>query len=230
MTKQDPPPRRPAPRSDQLRNRQILVEAARVLFAEQGLDVPLDTVAKRAGLGNATLYRHFPDRRALIVEVLLVHLARHQETMSEALGCQTGWEGFRMYFEQVFIEEASNMGYLSALRAVPEGESAEVDRMRRTVLRGFEELIERAKAEGSFRADRWIEDVLLMLFVNEHLIRREREEAVAASRRLFALALDTLSIRQEFGEPREPVEVLTLRRTLGNSLAGLAIDVPGKPS
>ncbi|WP_051423413.1 TetR/AcrR family transcriptional regulator [Arthrobacter sp. MA-N2] len=228
MAKHDPS-RQPTPRRDQLRNRRALVEAARVLFAEQGLDVPLDAIAKRAGLGNATLYRHFPDRRGLIIEALLVNLARNQEAISEAMNCQTGWGGFARYFEWLLLETINNLGYMSALRAVPEGESAEVDRLRTTILREFEELIERAKAEGAFRTDRWIEDVLLVLFVHEHLIRRDREEAVAASRRLFSLALDTLSTRPERGEPREPDEVLTLRQTLGNSLAGLAVNAPALP-
>lgn len=212
-----------------MRNRGALVRAARELFAEQGLEVPLDAIAKRAGLGNATLYRHFPDRRGLIVEALLVNLERHHEAVTEALGCRAGWDGFTRYFEQLFVEEVNDLGYMSALREVPEGESAEVDRLRTAVLRGFEELIERAKTEGAFRPDRWIEDVLLLLFVNEHLIRRDKEEAAAASRRLFVLALDTLSTRPERGVPREPDDVLTLRRTLGSSLAGLAVAGRGTP-
>jgi len=49
-------------RSDVARNRRLLVEAAMESFQELGWDVPLDTVARRAGVGNATLYRHFPTR------------------------------------------------------------------------------------------------------------------------------------------------------------------------
>jgi AcrR family transcriptional regulator len=222
MAEYDPAAGGQVRRKDQQRNRRALVEAARALFAERGLEVPLDAIAKRAGLGNATLYRHFPHRRALIVETLLLNLARHEELIMEAHNHETGWGGFAMYFEELFIEEINNLGYLSALREVPEGESAEVDRLRTALLRGFEELIERAKAEGAFRPDRWIEDVLLLLFVNEHLSRRDEAEAAAASRRLFALALDTLATRPHGGGACEPADVLTLRQTLGNSLAGLA--------
>ena len=50
------------PRSDVARNRRLLVEAAIESFQEFGWDVPLDRVARRAGVGNATLYRHFPTR------------------------------------------------------------------------------------------------------------------------------------------------------------------------
>ncbi|MEY9926191.1 AcrR family transcriptional regulator [Catenulispora sp. GP43] len=63
-----PPPRRPL-RADAARNVQALVTAAKELFAEQGSDIPLDDVARRAGVGNATLYRYFPTRADLIVAV-----------------------------------------------------------------------------------------------------------------------------------------------------------------
>lgn len=60
-------PRRP--RADALRNRAALVAAATDVFAEHGTDAPLDDIARRAGVGNATLYRHFPTRRDLVVAV-----------------------------------------------------------------------------------------------------------------------------------------------------------------
>lgn len=63
-----PPPRRPL-RADAAKNVQALVTAAKELFDEQGLDVALDEVARRAGVGNATLYRNFPTRADLIVAV-----------------------------------------------------------------------------------------------------------------------------------------------------------------
>ena len=56
------------PRSDVTRNRRLLVEATIESFHDHGLDVPLDTVARRAGVGNATLYRHFPTRDDLYEE------------------------------------------------------------------------------------------------------------------------------------------------------------------
>lgn len=53
-------------RADALRNRRRLLDAADAVFRERGLDASFDEIARRAGLGNATLYRHFPDREALI--------------------------------------------------------------------------------------------------------------------------------------------------------------------
>lgn len=56
-------------RADALRNCQLLLTTAREVFAERGLDAPLDEIAKRAGLGPGTLYRHFPNRDALVEAV-----------------------------------------------------------------------------------------------------------------------------------------------------------------
>lgn len=67
---------RPRLRADARRNRERIVNAAREMFVEFGPDVPLDDVARRAGVGNATLYRHFADRRELVHEVVLSVLER----------------------------------------------------------------------------------------------------------------------------------------------------------
>ncbi len=58
-------------RADALRNRKRIVAAAREMFVEYGAEVPLDEIARRAGVGNATLYRHFPDRAALWRQVVV---------------------------------------------------------------------------------------------------------------------------------------------------------------
>ncbi len=56
-------------RADARRNYELLLAAAKEIFDEHGLDAPLDDIARRAGVGNATVYRHFPTRRELIIAV-----------------------------------------------------------------------------------------------------------------------------------------------------------------
>ncbi|MEV7729043.1 TetR/AcrR family transcriptional regulator [Streptomyces sp. NPDC087917] len=65
------PARLPKPRADAVRNRERILAAAREMFVECGAEAPLDEIARRAGVGNATLYRHFPDRAALVHHVVL---------------------------------------------------------------------------------------------------------------------------------------------------------------
>src|SRR3546814_12602905 len=81
-------------RADAARNREAIVEAARAVFAEQGLDAPLDEIAKRAGTGTATLYRRFPTRADLVAAVFAETMAAHVEAVEAALGDDDPWNGF----------------------------------------------------------------------------------------------------------------------------------------
>lgn len=88
-------------RSDAVRNRDLLVSAAREVLAEQGLDAPMSAIAKRAGVGQGTLYRHFPDRLTLATAVLEENVrdieqvaARPDATLADVLGVVT-WQMIR---------------------------------------------------------------------------------------------------------------------------------------
>jgi len=72
-------------RADAARNREKIVETARVLFRERGYDVPLDDVAKAAGVGAGTLYRHFPNRASLADAVMQAWAERVQERVDVVL-------------------------------------------------------------------------------------------------------------------------------------------------
>ncbi|MFI9026518.1 TetR/AcrR family transcriptional regulator [Streptomyces sp. NPDC053560] len=75
-------------RADAQRNRERIVAAAREIMVEHGADVPLDEVARRAGVGNATLYRHFPDRADLIHHVTLSVMDRTADRAERALAAE----------------------------------------------------------------------------------------------------------------------------------------------
>ena len=74
-----------APRADAVRNRERIVAAARDLFTEVGSQAPIDEVARRAGIGNATVYRHFPDRDALVLAVVRSVLKRTADRAESAM-------------------------------------------------------------------------------------------------------------------------------------------------
>ncbi|MFH7595102.1 TetR/AcrR family transcriptional regulator [Streptomyces racemochromogenes] len=77
--------RMPKPRADAVRNRERILGAAREMFVEFGADAPLDEIARRAGIGNATLYRHFPDRADLVHHVVLYVMDRVTAQAEDAL-------------------------------------------------------------------------------------------------------------------------------------------------
>jgi AcrR family transcriptional regulator len=69
------------PRADSVRNRARILEAAEAVFGEEGLSVPIDRVADRAGVGTGTLYRHFPTKEALFEAIVFGHF---EELVSKA--------------------------------------------------------------------------------------------------------------------------------------------------
>lgn len=195
-------PETPAPprlRRDARRNRERLVEAAHAVFAEQGLEAPLDVIARRAGVGNATLYRHFPTRAALVDAVFRDQLTGTMEAGERARRAPDAWAGLAGYLDAVFVTLAADRGTNDLMTTrLPDVETlgAVHAHNRETV----DVLLERARAQGSVRADVTTEDLLFALAA---LGRAVPPLAIAAGpdawRRPLALFLEGLR-----GPGREP--------------------------
>src|SRR5829696_5455453 len=97
-------------RADAARNREAIVEAARAVFAEQGLNAPLDEIAKRAGTGNATLYRRFPTRSDLVAAVFADRMVEHRNAVETALADPDPWEGFAAYVRAAAAMQSRDRG------------------------------------------------------------------------------------------------------------------------
>ncbi|MFF7114046.1 TetR/AcrR family transcriptional regulator [Streptomyces albogriseolus] len=213
-------PETPAPprlRRDARRNRERLVEAAHAVFAEQGLEAPLDVIARRAGVGNATLYRHFPTRAALVDAVFRDQLTGTMEAGERARRAPDAWAGLACYLDAVFVTLAADRGTNDLMTTrLPDVETlgAVHAHNRETV----DVLLERARAQGSVRADVTTEDLLFALAA---LGRAVPPLAVAAGpdawRRPLALFLEGL--RGPGREPRplpgRPLDEEELGRVLG---------------
>lgn len=153
------PPRR---RRDARRNRELLVEAAHAVFAEQGLEAPVDVIARRAGVGNATFYRHFPTRAALVDAVFHGLLTDTMTLGEQARSAPDAWTGLARYFQAVFTSLAADRGANDLMTTRLEGVEALRDvhaHNRHTV----DVLLARGREEGSVRADVTTEDVLFAL-------------------------------------------------------------------
>ncbi|MFI1754947.1 TetR/AcrR family transcriptional regulator [Streptomyces sp. NPDC020571] len=152
----------PRQRRDARRNRELLQEAAHEVFTEQGLDAPLDVIARRAGVGNATLYRHFPTRAALVDAVFRDSLTGTMDAGEQARKAPDAWAGLTAYLEVVFRTLAADRGsndlMTTHLRGVESLEAVH-EHNRRTVAA----LLSRLRDEGTVRADVTTEDVLFGL-------------------------------------------------------------------
>ncbi|KUN67262.1 TetR family transcriptional regulator [Streptomyces canus] len=182
----------PVRRRDARRNRELLVEAAHEVFTEQGLEAPLDVIARRAGVGNATLYRHFPSRAALVDAVFRDPLAGTMAAGEQARAAADPWEGLVGYTEAVFAVLATDRGTNDLMTTHLEGvESLQAVHAHNRAT--MELLLRRGREEGSIRADVTTEDVLFALAA---LGRAVPSLAAAAGpetwRRPLALLLDGL--------------------------------------
>lgn len=188
-------------RVDAARNRGRIMEAAQAAFAERGLEVPLEDVAERAGVGIATLYRRFPTRESLIAACFERRLDEYARAAEEALEAPDGWTGFCAYVQRICEMQAADRGLKDVLtRTFPNARALEANRARGFDL--FLRLIERAKAEGSLRSDFVPEDYVLLLMGNAGVVQGAGEAAPDAWRRYVALMVDGL--RSECATPLPP--------------------------
>ncbi len=178
-----------AVRSDVQRNRRALLDAARQLLAVRG-DVPMYEVARRAGVGQATLYRHFPDRRALIAAVAEEVLDTVEE---EAATIPPGPGALEALLRLI----VASMVRTHALLQVVEDESSN-PREPGTLLHGLvqrllgmvAERFASAKAAGVLRQDLTVDDVMLVLGMAKGVIEGlPADERDPASARALELAL-----------------------------------------
>ncbi|MEV6330759.1 TetR/AcrR family transcriptional regulator [Streptomyces sp. NPDC051909] len=155
-----PARRTPRPRADALRNRERIVTAAREMFVEFGAQVPLDEIARRAGVGNATLYRNFPERADLVREVVLSLTARITERAHEAAEQESDPFAALRRFTHAAADER-----VGALCPMLDGDFdkhhpdllAERSRLEEAV----QGLVERAQAAGRMRTDVGVGDLLV---------------------------------------------------------------------
>lgn len=172
----------PPIRADARRNYDALLTAADELFATNGPDVALDEIARRAGVGNATLYRHFPDRRDLLVAVCvsemnaLCALGEHLDTDPDAGRALTGW--LRAYIEHV----SAKHGLAAAFATGRREDSELVEACQAAVEAIGTALLQRAQKSGTVRTDVTLRDVITL--VNAIAMATEATGADEADRML----------------------------------------------
>lgn len=105
-------------RADAARNREKLLDAAVSVFAEQGSDAPLDAVAKRAGVGIGTLYRHFPTRDALVEAAYRAEVTHLADAAPELLADHPPDEALALWLDRFVEYAAAKQGMKAALHAM----------------------------------------------------------------------------------------------------------------
>jgi AcrR family transcriptional regulator len=175
-------------RSDARDNRRLILDAARAAFAARGPEVPMREIARRAGVGPATVYRRFPTKELLAAEALGDQLRACYAVVDEALADPDPWRGFRQVVTRLIELNVRNRDLAAAFTAAfPRSLDFAAERERG--LRSLAELADRAKAAGRLRSDFVLDDLILMLMASRGLHATSPATLAAATDRFAALAL-----------------------------------------
>jgi AcrR family transcriptional regulator len=152
------------PRADGVRNRERLIEAAKAGFAEVGPDVALEDIARRAGVGIGTLYRHFPTRDAIVEAVYRRAVQQLADAASRLLETVGPEEALHAWM-RLFIDYVATKRLIApALGSIAGGASELFASSGARILDAVSLLVERARAKGDIRDDVQPTDVLRALF------------------------------------------------------------------
>ncbi|WP_106410532.1 MULTISPECIES: TetR/AcrR family transcriptional regulator [Pseudofrankia] len=179
-------------RTDARRNRERLVAAAREAFDEAGPDASLVEIARRSGVGQGTLYRHFPTRAALLSAVLADRIETLCRQAAELSATRSADDALATWLHLFLVHARVNQGLAGAFMA--EGpETVPVD-CHQAITRAAADLLGRAQRTGTIRPDLSPDD-LVQLVVGIALATARTGDADQADR-LLALALDAVRSRR----------------------------------
>jgi AcrR family transcriptional regulator len=201
-------------RRDAQANRDRILAAARAAFAEEGFDVPVERIARRASVGMGTLYRHFATKEDLADAVLEDAFEAFIGAAEQALAVDDAWVGFTTFLEHVFALNAGNRG-LKDMIAMREHGQARAEAMRRRIGPLVRRLIERAQEQGALRRDFTPEDMPLVFWTGGRVIDATAGIAPGLWRRYLGLMLDGLRAEAASPLPHPPLTRAQWNRAAG---------------
>jgi AcrR family transcriptional regulator len=151
----------PALRADAARNRARILVAAASVFAERGLDASTAEIARRAGVGEATLFRRFPSKDDLVVAILAEHMDAVIATAESCLAEPDPWTAVERFFEALVEQQVHDQGALDAVKDDCMWRPALAARRKR-VMELMSRLLRRAQDAGVVRDDLTAPDLALL--------------------------------------------------------------------
>jgi AcrR family transcriptional regulator len=223
-------------RRDAAANRERILDTARRLFADQGLETSMDEIARSAGVGPATLYRRFPTKEALLDAVLGDVLERFHGFAQEALQNDDAFAGLELLLARATRLQSENRGLLDILLLrLPQEPQLAKARARFWPL--VEQLVERAQQQGTLRTDLAPTDITVLLWQLGRVVDTTGAYAPELWRRYLALALDGLRPGAARSLPHPPLShaeidaaMIATARRRGLHLAEQPTSVPTGPA
>jgi AcrR family transcriptional regulator len=179
-----------SPRADAARNRSAVLQAADAVFVEHGVNASTEEVARRAGLGIGTVFRHFPTKEALlkaVYEQRLEHLAARAQIVGSGDASPT-W--FRDFFTEVASTSVEKLILADALGDLHLDADPEASARLRSALGA---LLQRAQATGTVRQDVSFDDLIALMIAAGRAAQATPDEQIR--RHLVDVILDGLEPR-----------------------------------
>jgi len=154
--------RRPM-RADARRNRARVLEAAEAVFAANGLSTPVEEIARHAGVGVGTVYRHFPTKEALFEAILVRRFERLAEEADSLSSASNAGTAFFELFSRMVEEAAAKKAFADALARAGVDVKAATSAAGQELLRALGALLARAQRAGAVRDDVDLEQVIVVL-------------------------------------------------------------------
>ncbi len=199
-------------RKDAVRNRAALIAAARTVFAERGLEASLDDVAREAGVGVGTAYRHFANKyelaQAIFTEAIdaIVGLAEHSLTLDDS------WDGIVAFLAGTAEAQAADRGLREVLMGVHDEQ--QVEQVNDRLEAPTRALLDRAKADGAVRAEAEPTDLGLMVMMLCTIADMTGDHAPELWRRYLPMLLQGLRPGPELPVP--PIESAAFRTAMAS--------------
>ncbi|RWZ52698.1 TetR/AcrR family transcriptional regulator [Labedella phragmitis] len=170
-------------RVDARQNRDRIVDAAQDLFASEGLETPMSEIARRAGVGAATLSRRFPTRESLIDAVFERQLGWWMSAVDAVEKAPDAWVALSDLLEQACVEQAREQVCADlVVRAFFNGTSFDAEK---AILRStIERVLDAAKEAGTVRDDVVWDDIVLLIEANAGAANLVPSDSEASARRL----------------------------------------------
>ncbi|WP_460809340.1 TetR/AcrR family transcriptional regulator [Microlunatus endophyticus] len=166
--------------------------AAAEAFSERGLDIPMAAIARRAGVGVATLFRRFPTKTDLVEAVFSHQFSACGDLLEEAIDDPDPWHAFCTLLESVRRMQVADRGFAEALIAAG-SPGDEIDERIVFTEHGIAVLLERAKATGQLRPDFTLSDLVVVLLAISGIATGPQEFAEAGSQRLLSYLIESFA-------------------------------------
>lgn len=178
-------------RADARRNRVRLLEAAEQAFATEGTSVPLDEIARRAGVGAGTVYRHFPTKEALLAAVILRVMQQQLDDARARFSVEDPADAFYGFLARMVGEGAAKRYLVDAVVGGNADIQLVTSELTEDLRRAIEALLIRAQTVGAVRRDIGVADVMSVLAGALVAARRHADEPELRTR-VMTIFLDGL--------------------------------------